>query len=62
MNSIISSCLGRGALNNFDAQECNTLVGSRPDGTQVGRFSSWGTVLPKGFLATLPTSHCVSLT
>ena len=25
--------------------------GSRPDGAQVGRFSSWGTVVPKGFLA-----------
>ena len=22
----------------------------RPDGAQVGRFSSWGTVVPKGFL------------
>ena len=25
--------------------------GSRHDGAQVGRFSSWGTVVPKGFLA-----------
>ena len=25
--------------------------GSRPDGAQVGRLSSWGTVIPKGFLA-----------
>ena len=25
--------------------------GSRPDGAQVGRFSSWGTTVPKGFLA-----------
>ena len=25
--------------------------GSRPDGAQVERFSSWGTVVPKGFLA-----------
>ena len=24
--------------------------GSRPDGARVGRFSSWGTVVPKGFL------------
>ena len=22
----------------------------RPDGAQVGRFSSWGTAVPKGFL------------
>ena len=25
--------------------------GSKPEGAQVGRFSSWGTVLPKGCLA-----------
>ena len=24
--------------------------GSRPDGAQVERFSSWGTAVPKGFL------------
>ena len=24
--------------------------GSRPNGAKVGRFSSWGTVVPKGFL------------
>ena len=41
------SCLDRGALINADAPGCG---GSRPDGAQVGRFSSWGTVVPKGFL------------
>ena len=33
--------------------------GSRPDGAQVGRFSFWGTDVPKGFLAEMPTSRRV---
>ena len=27
------------------------VSGSRPDRAQVGRFPSWGTAVPKGFLA-----------
>ena len=46
------SCLDRGALINVDAPGCGTsVVRGRPDGAQVGRFSSWGTVVPKVFLA-----------
>ena len=29
-----------------------------PDLAQVGRFSSWGTSLPIGFLAEVSYSHC----
>ena len=49
--SWLTSWLDRGALINVDAPGCGTHGGSRPDGTQVGRFSSWGTVVPKDFLA-----------
>ena len=44
------SCLDRGALNNGRPRMWY-VGGSRPDGAQVGRFSSWGIVVPKGFLA-----------
>ena len=45
------SCLDRGALINVDSPGCGFIGGSRPDGAQVGRFSSWGTAVPEGFLA-----------
>ena len=38
------------------------IGGSMPDGAQVGRFSSWGTVVPKGFLAKVLTSQRVQVT
>ena len=41
------SCLDCGALINVDAPRCGGL---RPDRAHVGRFSSWGTVVSKGFL------------
>ena len=45
----LPSWLDRGALINVHAPGCD-VSGLRPDGAQVGRFSSWGTVVPKGFL------------
>ena len=40
-----------GQLSYVDAPGMWYVGGSRPEGGQVGRFSSWGTVVPKGFLA-----------
>ena len=45
------SWLDRGALINVDAQRMWYVGRSKPDGAKAGRFSSWGTVEPKGFLA-----------
>ena len=47
VTKVLYSVRDRGALINVDTPGCG---GSRPDGAQVGRFSSWGTVVPKGFL------------
>ena len=44
------SCLDHGALINVDSPGFR-FGGSRPDGAQVGSFSSWGTAVLKGFLA-----------
>ena len=33
------------------------VSGSRPDGAQEGRFSSWGTVVPNVSLPKVPTSR-----
>ena len=56
--SLVLSWLDHGALSNVDAPGCARYVdGSRPDKAQIGRFSSWGTVVHKGFLA---KSGCLS--
>ena len=39
------SCLDRSALINVDSPGCGTSVVQGP--SQVGRFSSWGTVVPR---------------
>ena len=49
--SQIRSCLDRGALINVDAPGCGTLVVRGPTKHKYEGFSSWGTVVPKGFLA-----------
>ena len=38
------------------------IGGLRPNGVQVGSFSSWGTVVPKGLLPKVPTSCYLCVT
>ena len=47
--SLWPNWLDRGAIINVGAPGAN--IGSRPYGAQVGRFSSWGRVVPEGLLA-----------
>ena len=44
------SWLDRDALINVDAPGFGTSVARGPTGHKLGKFSSWGTAVPKGFL------------
>ena len=60
--SLVLSWLNCGALMKVDTEGCYYVGGLRPNGAQVGRFPSWGTVIPKGLLPKVPASCCPYIT